>query len=138
MRLARLGIRKLFAMKALFEMLVAYCAFMNLCGWLELTAEGNMLLVRAAELPTTKGDWLARPLTPDLASCPVVYLSTLVKLRVGTVGTLGLLELLLRFEEGTWSSLASRYGLLPELVSTPVVIPPLLALLLVLSDVRAA
>ena len=67
-----------------------------------------MLLVRAAELPTTKGDWLARALTPDLASCPVVYLSTLVKFRVGTVGTLGLLELLLRFEEGTWSSLASR------------------------------
>ena len=36
------GIRKLLAMKALFDMLVACWAFMNLCV---LTAEGNMLLV---------------------------------------------------------------------------------------------
>ena len=47
--LATTGIKKLFAMKALFEILVACWAFMNL--WVLLTADGSILLPKVPPPP---------------------------------------------------------------------------------------
>jgi len=74
-------------MKALFEMLVACCAFINLCVF--EAAEGGMLLVFIKPLEIGKGD--IDLLKFDLDSAPD-YLRTLVKFRVGT-GTFGLVLL---------------------------------------------
>ena len=79
-------------MKALLEMLVAYCAFMNLCVF--ETAKGSMLLVFTTPPPAVDGKGDIYLLAFDLESAPDC-LSTFVKLRVGT-GTLGFV--LLRLE----------------------------------------
>ena len=94
----------MFAIKALLEMLVACCAFMNLCCVL-LTADGIMLLVNGT--PAVPGYYV-------IECCAVLFLesapdcfNTFVKLRVGT-GTLGF-WLAERFEPRV-SSFESLYG----------------------------